>query len=116
MVNASYRADTGSVTESVTGVDFDVEDATKRWDAAKNGQKVTIPLTITEPEVTTEQAEAQRQRLINQYSDTDDGSNSNWNDYDDSSGGEEENPTTTTSPSDVTPSPTPSGTASPGSL
>ena len=116
MVNASYRADTGSVTESVTGVDFDVEDATKRWDAAKNGQKVTIPLTITEPEVTTEQAEAQRQRLINQYSDTDDGSNSNWNNYDDSSGGEEENPTTTTSPSDVTPSPTPSGTASPGSL
>jgi hypothetical protein len=86
MVNASYRADTGTVTEAVTGIDFNIDEAQKIWDAAKNGETVVVPLTITEPEVTTEDAEAQMQRLIDRYSSQDDDTNSDWS-YDSGSSG-----------------------------
>lgn len=52
--NAVYDPSTKSATESVTGRSFDLENAKKLWDKAQDGEKVTIPIITTEPEVTTE--------------------------------------------------------------
>lgn len=52
--NAEYDTEAGEVTESVTGVDFDLDEATRLWNAAEVGDIVEIPLTIEEPEYTTE--------------------------------------------------------------
>ena len=43
------------VTESQVGVDFDVAEAERLWAAAGYGETVTVPITITEPELSTQQ-------------------------------------------------------------
>ena len=53
-VNATYDKETQSVTDSVTGVSFDVEAARSMLAAAKNGARVTIPLTLTEPDISSD--------------------------------------------------------------
>ncbi|MBR6790631.1 MAG: VanW family protein, partial [Oscillospiraceae bacterium] len=52
--DAFYDPETNSVTEHVNGLDFDLDLAQKLWAEAENGDLVTIPLIVTEPEVTTE--------------------------------------------------------------
>lgn len=56
--DAYYDKEKNEVVESVTGVDFDKAEAQKLWDAAELGETVDIPLTITEPEKTTEYVES----------------------------------------------------------
>lgn len=56
--DASYDSKKGEVTESVTGVDFDVAEAQKLWDAAAVGDTVEIPLEITQPKITTDDLSA----------------------------------------------------------
>ena len=56
--DAYYDKETGEVVESVTGVDFDRAQATELWNAAELGETVDIPLTLTEPEKTTEYVES----------------------------------------------------------
>jgi len=53
-VNAVYDPSTNSPTQSQPGRTFDLEEAQMLWDAAEVGDKVVIPLIITEPEITTE--------------------------------------------------------------
>ena len=43
------------VTESSVGVDFDVAEAERQWAAAGYGDTVTVPLTVTQPEHSTEE-------------------------------------------------------------
>ena len=50
MVEPKYDPETKKATKSVVGVDFDVESAQKLWDAAKPGDTVAVPLTVTKPE------------------------------------------------------------------
>lgn len=52
--NASYDTATGEVTESVVGVDFDVDEAKTLWDKAAVGDTVEIPIEVTQPKVTTD--------------------------------------------------------------
>lgn len=52
--DASYDSASGKVSESVTGVDFDTDEAQRLWDKAAMGETVTIPLKITEPKVSTD--------------------------------------------------------------
>lgn len=53
-VNASLdAANNYAVTESVTGISLDASQAQAAYDAAAEGTDVVIPLTVTEPEVTT---------------------------------------------------------------
>lgn len=56
-MNASCNAD-GSIAGSVQGVSFDTEVARVRLDAAQEGDQVAIDLTLTDPEITTEQLNA----------------------------------------------------------
>ena len=53
-VNAGYDPETQSATESKVGIEFDVAAAQPLWDAAANGDTVTIPATLTQPEMTQE--------------------------------------------------------------
>ena len=53
--NAEYDPETQSAGEDVKGVDFDVEAAKAAWDSAAVGDKVVIPLIITEPDITQEE-------------------------------------------------------------
>ena len=55
--DAYYDAETGEVVESVTGLDFDRAEAASLWEAADYGDTVVIPLTVTEPELSTEDVE-----------------------------------------------------------
>jgi vancomycin resistance protein YoaR len=52
--NAEYDSSTHAATESVQGRSFDMAVAKKLWDEAKDGDLVTIPLILTDPEITTE--------------------------------------------------------------
>jgi vancomycin resistance protein YoaR len=52
--DAKYDPETQSATEHVVGVSFDKELARELWDKAEKGDKVYIPLILTEPEMTTE--------------------------------------------------------------
>lgn len=54
-VSAVYDPETKAATESKVGRSFDKAEAQRLWDAAAVGDKVVIPLVITEPDVTTEQ-------------------------------------------------------------
>lgn len=54
-VEAVYDTINKKITQSATGVGFDVAAAQKAFDAAQDGETVMIPLIITEPQVTTEQ-------------------------------------------------------------
>ena len=57
-VNAKYDPETKAATESVVGRAFDMEEAKRLWDEASVGDKVIIPLIITEPEITSEKLNA----------------------------------------------------------
>ena len=57
-VSAVYDSETQSVTESVTGVSFDMDDAKNKLAKAEGGERVQVPLIFTEPEVTTAALEA----------------------------------------------------------
>lgn len=57
-VSAVYDTATNQVTQSVTGVSFDLDEARRMLDAAQIGATVVIPLIKTEPAVTTEQLTA----------------------------------------------------------
>lgn len=59
--NASYDKQTQSVTDSVTGVSFDLAEAESLMNAAKAGDEVAIPLTHTEPDIT---ADAMRENMF----------------------------------------------------
>ena len=52
--SATYDKATDTVTESVLGISFDTEEARRLYDAAEPGEDIAVPLTVTEPEVTTE--------------------------------------------------------------
>jgi vancomycin resistance protein YoaR len=56
--DAYYDAEAGEVVPSVTGYDFDKEEAKSLWNAAGYGDTVEIPLIVTEPELTTEKLTA----------------------------------------------------------
>ena len=56
-VSAEYDKTTGSATESVQGVRFDMEEAKRLWQQAKPGETVVIPLIREDPEVTEEELE-----------------------------------------------------------
>lgn len=56
--DASLDEKTLEITPSVTGVSFDRKTAKKKYKAAKEGETVTIELTLTQPEITTEDIEA----------------------------------------------------------
>ncbi len=51
-VNATYDPVTGTATESVTGVSFDMDQARQLWNETAEGGSVVIPLIHQEPEVT----------------------------------------------------------------
>ncbi|MDR3277229.1 MAG: VanW family protein, partial [Oscillospiraceae bacterium] len=53
-VSAVYDAETKTVTQSVTGISFDMASARRALELAESGATVTVPLIRTEPEVTTE--------------------------------------------------------------
>lgn len=48
-VNAGYDTETKEITEGKPGVEFDVAEAQRLWDAAAVGDTVRIPVTLTEP-------------------------------------------------------------------
>ena len=56
--DAWFDPETRSVQPHVTGVSFDVDAASARAEAAAEGQRLSVPLTITEPEVTAPELEA----------------------------------------------------------
>lgn len=56
--DAVFDPETLSIIPSVTGVRLDVSLAASLYDSAPDGGTVTIPLTFTEPETTTEELEA----------------------------------------------------------
>lgn len=56
--DAYYDKTTGEVVDAVEGRDFDRSQAQSLWDAASFGDTVTIPLTVTEPELTTGDVQA----------------------------------------------------------
>lgn len=55
--DAEFDPETRQVQPHVTGVSFDVEAAQARANAAAEGQELSVPLTLTEPEMTTQQLE-----------------------------------------------------------
>ena len=52
--NAVYDPSTGAATQSSSGVDFNVEEATKLVNNANIGDVLKVPIEVTEPTVTTE--------------------------------------------------------------
>ena len=52
--NAEYDSSTHAATESAQGKSFDMDAAKKLWDSAADGELVTIPIVLTDPEVTTD--------------------------------------------------------------
>lgn len=50
-VNAGYDPETKEITESKPGIEFDVDEAQRLWDAAAIGETVRIPVTLTQPEL-----------------------------------------------------------------
>ena len=46
-INARYNPETQEIEEGKPGVEFDVAEAEKLWNAAKNGETVHIPVTLT---------------------------------------------------------------------
>ena len=53
--DAMYDPVTGGVTDSVTGVRFDMDEARRLWDEAADGEQIVIPLIKEEPALTGEQ-------------------------------------------------------------
>ncbi len=56
--DAYLDADTYEVVPSVTGVDFDVEEARRLLNEAAEGSEVTVPVILTEPKISTETLQA----------------------------------------------------------
>ncbi|MBP1736543.1 MAG: hypothetical protein H6Q60_424 [Oscillospiraceae bacterium] len=56
--DAAFDKTTYEVTPSVTGVSFDIDEAQQAYAALDEGESCTIPLTKTEPDITTEKLEA----------------------------------------------------------
>lgn len=52
--NSIYDKETGSVTQEMPGISFDIEKARKAIDAAPNSERVEIPLILTKPDITAE--------------------------------------------------------------
>ena len=52
--DAEYDPENHCAGEHTVGVTFDLDKAQKAWDSAAAGEKITIPLIITEPEITRE--------------------------------------------------------------
>ena len=52
--DAYLDADTYEIVPSVTGVDFDVEEARRLVNEAEEGTDVEVPVTLTEPKITTQ--------------------------------------------------------------
>lgn len=55
--DAAYDADTGEVSQEVSGLDFDLEAAKAQMDSAGEGEQVIILLETVEPEVTKDELE-----------------------------------------------------------
>ncbi len=55
VLDAKYDPETQKATESRVGIDFDVSEAEKLWDAAETGGTVSIPLKVEMPKYTQEQ-------------------------------------------------------------
>ena len=55
VLDAKYDPETQKATESRIGIDFDVSEAEKLWDAAETGGTVSIPLKVEMPKYTQEQ-------------------------------------------------------------
>lgn len=53
-VDAGYDPETKEITESKPGVEFDVDAAQRLWDAAAIGDTVRIPVTLTQPDLKTD--------------------------------------------------------------
>lgn len=53
-VDAALDPETAEIVPSVTGVSLDVQAAKRLYDAADEGEELSIPLTFTEPDMTTE--------------------------------------------------------------
>lgn len=53
-VDAAYDAENHCLTQSKAGLDFDPEEAAKLFDKAKPGELVVIPLTVTQPKLSSE--------------------------------------------------------------
>ena len=56
--NAQYARETGAVTDHVVGVDFDVEALKAAYEKAGEGETLSIPVTLTQPEETKQSLEA----------------------------------------------------------
>ena len=54
VADARYDPETDSVIPDIKGVDFDVEEAQRLWNAAAPGDEVAVPVTLTAPAVTAE--------------------------------------------------------------
>lgn len=54
MVNATYNKQTGEITESTVGIDFDLAAAKEKFNAASDGQVVEIKLTVEKPKTDSE--------------------------------------------------------------
>ncbi len=52
--NAEYDPETQSAGPHTDGVSFDIDAAQRAWNAAAAGERVVIPLVISQPEITTE--------------------------------------------------------------
>ncbi len=57
MQNAEYDKENETIKPSVTGIEFDPKEAQAIYDKAAEGETVRIPITVTLPEVSTEQLE-----------------------------------------------------------
>ena len=68
--NAVFDLESKSILPHVTGISLDVAAAQAKYDAAADGSRFVIPLTLTEPEVTTEALEASLFRDVLGTSDT----------------------------------------------
>ena len=55
--DAYLDKESGEIVPSVTGVDFDPAEAKELLDAAEEGSQVEVPVTLSEPKVTTKQLE-----------------------------------------------------------
>ena len=53
-VDAAYDAENHCLTQSKAGLDFDPKEAAKLFDKAKPGELVLIPLTVTQPKLSSE--------------------------------------------------------------
>lgn len=57
MANAYYDKENDTIVPEVIGIAFDDEVVKQQWDAAAVGERVTLDVTVTMPEVTAEQLE-----------------------------------------------------------